>query len=187
MRPFLRFATIALALVLAGRLTLAQTQPAGSGSPSAKSGMSGQAGAQQTAQVLGKLHRSNVKEIRMGEMARDHGTSKETKEFGKTLIKDHNDADTKVAKLAKDENIDLAANTPEVGKTDMEMGPRFDAAFAKEMVNDHQKDIAEVKSARDSTSDTKLKALLKDLLPVLEKHEAIARKLVEQSNRSAAK
>jgi predicted outer membrane protein len=168
MRSFLRFTALALGLVLAGRLTLAAKSEAPS-----------------TAEVLGKLHRSNVKEIRMGEMARDHGTSKDTKDFGLTLIKDHNDADAKVAKLAKEENIDLAAHTPEVGKTDMKMGPGFDAAFAKEMLQDHQKDIAEVKSARDATSDQKLASLLKDILPVLEKHESIARKLVEKSNPSA--
>jgi putative membrane protein len=175
MRSFLRFTTIALGLILAGRLTLAQDKMA---APS-------RAGGPPTAEVLGKLHRSNVKEIRMGEMARDHGKSKETKEFGQTLIKDHNEADTKVSKLAKEEKIDLAANTPEVGKTDMDMGPGFDAAFAKQMVEDHQKDISEVKAAESATSDKKLKSLLKEILPVLEKHETIARKLVEQSNRSA--
>ena len=34
------------------------------------------AGTPSTAEVLGKLHRSNVKEIRMGEMAREHGRAR---------------------------------------------------------------------------------------------------------------
>ena len=120
----------------------------------------------------------------MGEMARDHGHAKDVQAFGKTLIDDHNKADVKVAKIAKDEKIDLAANTPDVGSTDMTMGAGFDAAFAKAMLDDHKKDIAEVESARDATKDEKLKALLKDLLPVLKKHESIAQKLVDQTGKS---
>ncbi|HVU52274.1 MAG TPA: DUF4142 domain-containing protein [Polyangia bacterium] len=138
------------------------------------------AGAPATAEVLGKLHRSNVKEIRMGEMARDHGHSKEVQSFGKTLIKDHTEADDKVAKLAKEEKIDLAANTPEVGSTDMNMGAGFDAEFARTMLDDHKKDIAAVENARDATKDERLKSLLKELLPTLKKHESIAQKLVNQ-------
>jgi putative membrane protein len=142
------------------------------------------ASAPSTAEVLGKLHRSNVKEIRMGEMARDRGSAKDVKAFGKTLIKDHTDADAKVAKLAKEEKVDLAANTPEVGSTEMTMGAGFDAAFAKSMLEDHKKDIAEVEAARDATKDEKLKALLVKLLPVLKKHESIARRLVDQPGKS---
>ncbi len=137
-----------------------------------------------TAEVLGKLHRSNVKEMQMGKLAQERGQSKEVKAFGRTLAKDHDAADTKVSKLAKAEGIDLAANTPAVGQDDMPMGAGFDAAFAKGMLEDHEKDVAEVKAARDATTDKKLKSLLGELLPVLEKHEATAQKLVEQSRKS---
>src|SRR5262245_54353909 len=107
-----------------------------------------------TAEVLGKLHRSNLKEIEMGNMAIEQGHSKEVKSFGETLVKDHGDADKKVAKLAKDEKIDLEAATPEKKTEDMPAaGADFDAAFAKSMVEDHEKDVAEVKAARDATKD----------------------------------
>jgi putative membrane protein len=137
-----------------------------------------------TAEVLGKLHRSNVKEMQMGKMAQERGHSKDIKAFGKTLAKDHDAADTKVSKLAKTEGVDLATNTPAVGQDDMPMDAGFDAAFAKGMLEDHKKDVAEVKAARDATTDKKLKSLLGELLPVLEKHEAIAQKLVDQGNKS---
>jgi predicted outer membrane protein len=67
---------------------------------------------------------------------------------------------------------------------DMPMGAGFDAAFAKEMLADHQKDIAQVEQARDATKDSKLKALLTDILPVLKKHESIAQRLVDQQKKS---
>lgn len=135
-----------------------------------------------TAEVLGKLHRANLKEIEMGKMARSHGTSKEAKAFGKTLVDDHGAADKKVSKLAKEEKIDLAASTPAAAPEEkMEMGPGFDAAFGKAMVEDHKKDIAEVKAARDATQDAKLKGLLDGLLPVLEKHQELAQKLADSA------
>jgi putative membrane protein len=152
--------------------------------PMASANDKGGGAAPSTAEVLGKLHHSNVREIRMGEMAREHGKSKDVKDFGNTLVKDHTAADTKVSKLAKEENIDLAAKTPEAGANDMNMSPNFDTEFAKTMLEDHKKDIAEVEKARDATSDAKLKSLLKEILPVLKKHETIAQKLVDQGEKS---
>jgi putative membrane protein len=146
------------------------------------SGMASAADPPDTASVLGKVHRSNQKEIEMGKMAQKHGVSKDVKAFGKDLVKDHSAADKKVAKLAKEEKVDLAANTPAAESHDMkETGAGFDAAFAKDMLEDHKKDVAEVTAARDATSDAKLKALLSDILPVLQKHQDTAQKLVDQT------
>jgi putative membrane protein len=151
------------------------------------SGAEPAAEAPSTAEVLAKLHRSNLKEIHMGQMARDHGTLKEVKTFGATLIKDHTAADTKVSQLAREKNIDLTVNSLPVEEGKMQMGPGFDAAFARDMVEDHRKDIAEVEDARSRTRDAKLKTLLDALLPVLKTHEATAQKLVQQTSKSAAR
>jgi putative membrane protein len=144
------------------------------------------AGEPSTADVLGKLHRSNQKEIEMGKMAQEHGRSADVKSFGKTLVQDHTNADKKVAKLAKAQKIDLTASTPtamaDSDKLPMDAG--FDAAFARMMLDDHKKDIAEAKAARDGTQDKKLKKLIDELLPVLEKHQETAQKLVDQNGKS---
>jgi putative membrane protein len=138
-----------------------------------------------TAKVLGKLHRSNQTEIEMGKMAQDHGASKGVKDFGKVLVKDHAAADKKVAKLAMDEKVDLKANTPpsDSHPDPIHTGAAFDNAFARNMLDDHEKDVAEVTAARDSTPDPRLKKLLTELLPVLEKHKAAAQNLVEQAEK----
>jgi putative membrane protein len=136
-----------------------------------------------TGEVLGKVHRSNLTEIEMGKMAQNHGMSKDVKDFGKALVKDHSSADKKVVKLAKDEKIDLTAATPpaDAHPDQVHTGTAFDDAFAKDMLADHKKDIADVTTARDATTDQKLKQLLTDILPVLNKHESIAQKLVDHS------
>ena len=65
-------------------------------------------------------------------------------------------------------------------------GADFDKTFAKDMLADHEKDIAEVKEARDKTTDAKLKSLLSATLPVLEKHRDLAQKLVDKGASASA-
>src|SRR5205085_935597 len=104
------------------------------------------------------------------------GQSKEVKAFGKTLVTDHSAADKKVKALAKKENVDLPAEKPAMDHDDM-TGTDFDSKFAKSMLEDHEKDVADMKKARDATNDPQLKALLTSVIPTLEKHQETARKL----------
>jgi len=135
-----------------------------------------------TAAVLGKLHQSDQKEIAAGKLAQKSGTSQQVKAYGKMLEKDHTAADKKVAALAKQEKIDLPSVTSAGSSNDMSSmasDPMFDTKFAREMVDDHKKDIAEVTQARDATADAKLKKLLTELVPTLQKHEETAQKIVD--------
>jgi putative membrane protein len=137
-----------------------------------------------TATVLGKLHHSNQMEIEMGKLAQEKGQAKEVKSFGKMLVTDHTAADKKVMTLAKQEKIDLMAAMPPMKDDKMvqlktAMGAEFDKAFARAMLEDHSKDVDEAKEARDTTSDSKLKALLVSTIPVLEKHRDMAQRLVD--------
>lgn len=137
-----------------------------------------------TAQVLGKLHSGNIREMRMGSLALQNAKSKDVQSFGEALIRDHDMADTMVVAFAKERGITLAANTPPVGAMDMPMGDAFDATFAKAMLREHQQTIANVTKARDGTNDPKLRGLLNELLPIFVRHESMAQKLVDQSPKS---
>jgi putative membrane protein len=133
------------------------------------------------AEVLPKLHQSNQREIEMGKMAEKNGQSKQVKAYGKALVDDHTAADKKVKALAKQEKVDLPAQTEPASHEQMAPGPDFDTRFAKAMLDDHKKDVADAKDARDKTGDTKLKGLLTDIVPTLEKHEQMAQKIVDQT------
>src|SRR4051794_953648 len=143
-----------------------------------------------TATVLGKLHHSNQMEVAAGKLAEEKGQSKEVKSFGKTLVTDHTASDKKVMALAKSEKIDLPAEAAKpddmMDKLKSASGAEFDKTFAKDMLSDHEKDIAEMKEARDKTSDAKLKSLLTATLPVLEKHRELAQKLVDKGASASA-
>ena len=133
-----------------------------------------------TADVLNKLHNANLTDIDAGKLAQDNGNSKATKDYGKMLVTDETNADHQVMALAKDEKIDISAGTPVVGTkyvADLTAGSTFDRRFARSMVDDHKKEIADVATARDHTTDAKLKKLLTDLLPTLQRHERMAESL----------
>ena len=145
-------------------------------------GAAGAADPPSTADVLEKLHNSNLTAIEAGKLAQDNGHSKATKDYGKMLVTDQTSADEQVRALAKEERIDLSTSTPLVGSNnlaDLTAGPRFDRRFARLMVDDHKKQIADATAARDSTTDAKLKALLTAMLPTMEKHETLAGSLVQ--------
>ncbi|HEX2660997.1 MAG TPA: DUF4142 domain-containing protein [Polyangia bacterium] len=138
-----------------------------------------------TSDVLAKLHESNQKEIAMGKVAQKNGQSKDVIKYGKTLVKDHSAADKKVIALAKKEKLELPT-PPEAKHDDMGKGADFDSKFAKDMLEDHKKDVAEVTEARDKTQDEQLKKLLSDLLPTLQKHQDTAQHLVDTSGKDAS-
>jgi putative membrane protein len=51
--------------------------------------------------VLRQIHRANLDEIRMGQLAQRNGSSAQVKQYGATLVRDHQAADQKVVALAK--------------------------------------------------------------------------------------
>ena len=57
--------------------------------------------------VLRQIHRANLEEIRMGQIAQRNGASAEVKQYGVQLVRDHKAADQKVVALAKQLRIAL--------------------------------------------------------------------------------
>jgi len=133
-----------------------------------------------TADVLAKLHNSNLTQIEAGKLAQDNGHSQATKDYGKMLVDDRTSADEQVMALAQEENIDLAASTPVVGANrlaELTAGRAFDRRFARSMVDGQQKEIASVTAALYKTKDPRLEDFLAALLPTLQKHESMAKSL----------
>jgi putative membrane protein len=144
-----------------------------------------------SAAVLQKLHHANQMEIEMGKLAQEKGESKGVKAFGKALVKDHTAADKKVMALAKQQKVELPETMPpmaddKMAKLKMASGAEFDRLFAQAMLEDHQKDVDECKTAHDAATDAKLKKLLASTIPVLEKHRDTAKKLVDSTAAAAA-
>ena len=122
---------------------------------------------------LKKAIEGNYAEVEMGKLAQQNGENPDVKKFGQMLSDDHSAANQKAIEAAKSlgvtpPNGPSAKQKAEYEKMSKMTGARFDRDFAKHMVADHKKDIAEYKKeAKQSDAGGQY---AKDQIDVLQKH-----------------
>ena len=124
----------------------------------------------------------NYAEVNMGNLAQKNGQSDGIKSFGKMLSTDHAAANDKAMEAAKSMGM-----TPPTGPNEKQKmaydkmakmsGPQFDEMFAKDMVADHKKDIAEYKTEAKKTNAAGTYA--SSQIDTLQKHLDTAQSLVK--------
>ena len=115
----------------------------------------------------------NLGEIAVGQLAQQNGNSDAVRSFGQMLVQDHSASNEKAMQLAKSHDVSPPTEPkPEAKKRNDKLsklsGDSFDKEFAKEMVEDHKKDIAEFETQAKGSDD--VASFAKDSLPTLEKH-----------------
>jgi putative membrane protein len=120
-------------------------------------------------------------EIAMGQLALDKSASEPVKAFGRTLIDDHAKAKTQASTVASQIGVsppgDMSSDAQRaMTKLQKLTGHEFDQEFARVMVEDHQKDIAEYKNEAASGRGP-VQQLAAQTLPTLEKHLQMAKSL----------
>jgi putative membrane protein len=120
-------------------------------------------------------------EIALGQLAVSKSASDPVKAFGQTLIDDHSKAKTEASAVATKVNVSPPGEMSSEAQTEMTRlkrlsGRDFDKEFARYMVEDHQKDIAEFKKEADGGHGA-VQQLAAQTLPTLEKHLQIAKSL----------
>lgn len=125
-------------------------------------------------------------EVRMGQTAKDHGSSADVKDYGEMLVKDHIDANAKLHKLAAAKGVNLAKqmepkHTGMIKDMEDKSGAEFDRAFIRHAISDHKKDINKFEKASRDLEDAELRSFAADTLPTLRQHldkaQQIARSL----------
>lgn len=149
----------------------------------------GQQASSDTARTLAKLHEANQAEVKAGEWMKEHATNDKVKDFAGKMVDDHSKMDQDVMSFAKDQGIDLTS-APKVSEADKrtherdlsrlkEMsGAQADRHYMTMMVQDHQKDVKEVRSAEAKAKkdkNDKLASLLGDSAKTMEGHLKDAR------------
>ena len=144
-----------------------------------------------------KAAQGSMAEVKLGQLAEEKAQSEEVKKFGKRMVEDHTKANDRLKEVAMKENIQLPTDVDPKDEATYEKlsklsGPEFDKAYARDMVKDHEKDVAEFR--RESTNGRKpeLKQFAAETLPVLESHLKQARQMeqaamrggMEKSNRN---
>jgi putative membrane protein len=129
----------------------------------------------------------NLAEISMGQLAQKNGASDGVRSFGQMLINDHSAANEKAIALAKTQGLTPPTEAKDEAKKELERlsklnGKAFDEKFARHMVADHKKDIAEFEAQANGSDD--VATFAKDTLPTLQKHLQTAQSLREGKSAS---
>jgi putative membrane protein len=140
--------------------------------------------------TLQRLHDANQREIQMGALAKEKGSTRAVREFGRKLVADHTDADRTLDEYLRRH----ASSTKTLGTTtgaDVEremlatkVGMEFDRAFGLQTIADHTKAIELIESARVAIPDGQLRELIDGMLPALHAHKRTAQDIVAASARS---
>ena len=117
----------------------------------------------------------NMAEVKLGQLAEEKGSSETVKNFGKKMVQDHGKANEELERIAKQEGINLptdvsrkdAATYDSLSKLS---GPAFDKAYARDMVRDHEHDVAEFRQEANSGKKDAVKTFASQTLPTLEDH-----------------
>lgn len=129
-----------------------------SGSSSDPGATTAGAGTSDTASTAAKLHAGNQAEIEAGRYMQQHAQSSKVKDFAKKMVNDHRSLDRDLMSFAKKKNIDLAggssaaASEKEHAKqqlTELQgmSGAEADQHYMTMMVQDHQQDVSDVRTA----------------------------------------
>lgn len=119
-------------------------------------------------------------EVELGNLAKQKGGSADVKQFGDRMVTDHSKANQELKDWAQQKNIILPNDLDPKHKALRDKlsklsGDQFDKAYMREMVSDHEKDVAAFKKEFGSAKDADLKKWAGKTLPTLEDHLKLAK------------
>src|SRR3954467_2477612 len=122
----------------------------------------------------------DLSEVSMGKLAQQKGQSDQVKQFGQALQQDHGEHLQKAQQLASQNGMKVPSEPNKQQKAiynrlEALPGDRFDQAFAKAMVSDHEKDIK--KYQKEAAAKSPLSDFAQQTVPVLQKHLDMAKSL----------
>lgn len=124
-------------------------------------------------------------EVMFGNLALEQSTSEPVRTFAEMLVSEHQKANNQLAKIVKRKNYtDLPSGPSASAKEEHKRignlsGAEFDKAFAKYMVEEHEKTINVFLRQIENGKDKQLKTWASKTLPTLQKHLELARSMAE--------
>ncbi len=126
-------------------------------------------------EFVSKAGMGGLAEVQMGNLALSKASSADVKAFGQRMVTDHSNANAELAQLATAKGVALPTELAGEEQATMDRlsklsGADFDKAYMKDMVEDHEKDVAEFDKASTTAMDGDLKAWAAKTLPTLKEH-----------------
>jgi putative membrane protein len=134
-----------------------------------------------------KAAAGGIAEIETSRLALEKSQSADVKAFANMMITDHGKANDELAAIAKQNDIEVPDSTTLVKQAKEKIldmrDESFDAAYANNQVKAHEEAIALFKKEANTVTDdkveggTQIKGFAQKMLPGLEKHLDMAKKL----------
>ncbi len=126
-------------------------------------------------QFAKKAAQGGMAEVKMGQLALDKGTSDSVKKFGQRMVEDHSKAGDQLKQAALQTNTTLPNDISARDKATFDAlsklsGAAFDRAYARDMVRDHEEDIAEFNKEANGGQNSAMKDFASKTLPTLQDH-----------------
>ena len=121
-------------------------------------------------------------EVKLGQLAQQKGSNEAVKQFGQKMVTDHSTAGDKLKTIASKDGITVSDAPDSEGQAEYDRlsqlsGKDFDRAYANDMVQDHQQDIAKFKQEAGSGQNPDLKNFASQTLPTLQEHLQMAQQM----------
>lgn len=134
--------------------------------------------------VLSEIHRADLKEIAIGQMAQGKASTEEVREYADQLVKDRTSADQQVIAMAQKKNVRLRDKTSKPGSEHAKLnalsGSSFDKYFLQQTAIDADKLVRSLRQEREDVSDDDIEALIDKILPILEQDKELTQVLMKK-------
>ena len=127
-------------------------------------------------------------EVKFSELADKRAANEKVKEFAAQMVKDHSEANNKLAEHAKNQKIAVVAGF-ERDKRDKYMelsklnGADFDKAYMKQAVESHEKSVKTLEHFATKAMDPLLKKWIDETLPTVKHHLKMAKEVNDMVNK----
>jgi putative membrane protein len=127
-------------------------------------------------------------EVKLGELAEKRAANPKVKEFAARMVKDHTDANKKLADAAKNQKVAVVVGFDQESRKMFDemsklQGDEFDRHYMKMMVEDHEKDVPMVENYAKMAMDPEIKKFCEETLPTLREHLKLAKEVNDLVNK----
>ena len=122
-----------------------------------------------------KAAEGGMAEVKLGQLAKDKGSNRAVKDFGKRMVTDHGKADDQLKDIASKKGVTLptslnAKDNAVYDRLSKLSGDAFDKAYMRAMVRDHETDVSEFRRESQIAKDSDVKDFASKTLTTLEDH-----------------
>jgi putative membrane protein len=138
-------------------------------------------------QFMTQAAQSNMAEIALSQLALQRANSNEVKQYAQQMIRDHSQANARLAQLAQQKRVTLptqldAKHQAIMAQLEQLSGERFDQEYMRVMEQDHAQATALFQNGARQAQDRDVKAFASTTLPKIQGHLQMAHTMTGNSS-----